>query len=157
FEGRDLDSVLLRVLRGDFPSPRRVNAMVPPALEAVCLKAMATVPAHRYASPRNLAEDIERWLADEPVAAYRERWGSRLARWAGRHKPGVAGAAALLVPAFAARAVGAILIEGARRGEAAARLREADQRREAEIARQAESQARREAESQLYLSNVALA
>ena len=90
--------------RGDFPPPRQVNPAVPPALEAVCLKAMATEPADRYPSPRALADDIERWLADEPVAAYREGWGPRLARWARRHKPWVAGAAALLGTAVVALA-----------------------------------------------------
>ena len=39
------------------------------ALEAVCLKAMALKPEDRYAAPKALAEDVERWLADEPVTA----------------------------------------------------------------------------------------
>ena len=45
---------------------------MPPALEAVCLKAMALRPEDRYASARALADDVEHWLADEPVSAYRE-------------------------------------------------------------------------------------
>jgi WD40 repeat protein/serine/threonine protein kinase len=157
FEGRDLDAVLWGVQRGDFPPPRRANPTVPPALEGICLKAMATVTADRYASPRELAADIERWLADEPVSAYRERWGPRLARSTRRHKPWVAGAAALLATAMVALAVSTVLIETAREAEATARGRESDQRRQAEAARRAEAQARRQAEAQLYLSNVALA
>src|SRR5262249_6941579 len=164
FEGGDLEAVLSGVQGGDFPPPRRVNPTVPPALEGICLRAMATRQADRYASPRDLADDIERWLADEPVTAYRDWWGPRLARWARRHRPWVAGAAALLASAVVALAVGTVLIEGARRGEKAARGREADQRRFAEVARhseagarQAEAEARRQAEAQLYLSNVALA
>src|SRR5262245_59811878 len=43
FAGRDLDAVLQAVQRGDFPPPRRVNPTVPPALEGICRKAMATV------------------------------------------------------------------------------------------------------------------
>ena len=57
---------------------------------------MAERPEDRYASAADLAEDIERWLADEPVLAYREPVPARLARWGRRHKPIVAGAAALL-------------------------------------------------------------
>ena len=40
---------------------------------------MALRPEDRYASPRALADDVEHWLADEPVSAYREPWPERLA------------------------------------------------------------------------------
>ena len=43
-EGRDLDVVLGKVRRGEFPPPRAVNRAIDPALEAICLKAMALVP-----------------------------------------------------------------------------------------------------------------
>ena len=46
------------------------------ALEAVCLKAMATRPEDRYPTPRDLADDLERWMADEPVTAWREPFGA---------------------------------------------------------------------------------
>jgi serine/threonine protein kinase len=80
FKGAEAREVLQRVQRGEFLPPRRVNATVPPALEAICLKAMALAPAERYASPKQLADDIEHWLADEPVAAYREPWLKRAGR-----------------------------------------------------------------------------
>ena len=48
------------------------------ALEAVCLKAMATKPEDRYGSCRALADDIERWMADEPVTAWTEPRTRRL-------------------------------------------------------------------------------
>ena len=64
----DVTALLDRVRLGEFPPPRKVNPRVPRALEAVCLKAMATRPEDRYASATDLAEEIERWLADEPVA-----------------------------------------------------------------------------------------
>ena len=71
FEGDDLGAVLRAVQEGAFPPPR-VDPSIDPALEAVCLKAMATSPEDRYATPRALAEDVERWSADEPVSAWRE-------------------------------------------------------------------------------------
>ena len=45
---------------------------MPRALEAICLKAMATRPEDRYATALELAADVKRWLADEPVTAWRE-------------------------------------------------------------------------------------
>ena len=110
FNDPDLGTVLEKVQKGDFLPPREVNARVPPALEAVCLKAMALQPGDRYRSPRALADDIEHWLADEPVSAYRERLPARLGRWARRHKPHVAGLAGLLVAAVVALAVSTLLV-----------------------------------------------
>ena len=54
------------------PAPRQLDPAIDRALEAVCLKAMAMQPEDRYAVPRALAEDVERWMADEPVSAWRE-------------------------------------------------------------------------------------
>ena len=48
FEDRDVDVVLGQVRRGEFPPPRRVKRAIDPALEAVCLKAMALRPEDRY-------------------------------------------------------------------------------------------------------------
>ena len=75
--------------------PQRLqrNPRVPRPLEAVCLKAMALKPSDRYADARALADDVEHWLADEPVSVYREPWTERAARWAKRHKAPVAAAA----------------------------------------------------------------
>ncbi|HEX8200508.1 MAG TPA: tetratricopeptide repeat protein, partial [Isosphaeraceae bacterium] len=86
FQGEPADRILERVRRGDFPPPRRVRPGTDPALESICLKAMAPRPEGRYATARALADDLEHWLADEPVAAYREPWGRRLARWSRRHR-----------------------------------------------------------------------
>ena len=69
--------MLRAVQRGEFPPPRQLDPTIDPALEAVCLKAMATRPEDRYSSPQALAEDIERWMADEPVSAFREPIATR--------------------------------------------------------------------------------
>jgi eukaryotic-like serine/threonine-protein kinase len=60
----DLDDVLERARRGYFPEPRRLRRTVDPALNAICLKAMALEPGNRHASPLELAGEIEAWLAD---------------------------------------------------------------------------------------------
>ncbi len=82
FQDSDVPSMLRRVERGEFDPPRRVWPWVDRALDAVCLKAMAVRPEDRYGSPRALAEDIKKWMADEPVSAWKEPRSRRLSRWA---------------------------------------------------------------------------
>jgi WD40 repeat protein/serine/threonine protein kinase len=118
----DVTALLEKVRLGDFPAPRQANPWVPRALEAICLKAMATRAEDRYASGSELAKEIERWLADEPVSAYREPMPARAARWGRRHKPVVAGAAALLLSAVGALSVGIVLIGQEQRKTEAQRL-----------------------------------
>jgi tRNA A-37 threonylcarbamoyl transferase component Bud32 len=97
FEVADARQVLARVQRGDFPPPRAVRPEVPRALEALCLKAMAQRPERRYGSALELAADVERWLADEPVHAYPEPLAARLRRQARRHPAALAATGALLL------------------------------------------------------------
>jgi serine/threonine-protein kinase len=110
FTERDLKPLLDKVRRGDFLPPRQVNPAVPPALDAVCRKAMAVRPADRYATAGELAEDVEHWMADEPVSAYPEPWTARAARWARRHRTLVTTAAALLIMAVVGSSTAAVLI-----------------------------------------------
>jgi serine/threonine-protein kinase len=147
FQGRQLSEVLARVQVGDFPPPRRVKRGVSPALEAVCLKAMALSPMDRYASPRALADDIEHWLADEPVSAYGEPGLARLSRWGRRHRATVASAALLLLTAVVGLALGLVAVEYERQ-------RTARERDDKEAALTAETKARA-AEAQAH--NQALA
>jgi tetratricopeptide (TPR) repeat protein/tRNA A-37 threonylcarbamoyl transferase component Bud32 len=90
-------ALLERVKRGEFPRPRHRKAAVAPALEAVCLKAMARKPEDRYGTALELASEVEHWLADEPVAAYPEPWTIRARRWVKRRRTLVAGLAALVL------------------------------------------------------------
>jgi serine/threonine-protein kinase len=110
FEDPDVFTTLQRVQQGDFLPPRHVNRLTPPALDAICCKAMALRMEDRYASPRALADDIERWLADEAVLVYREPLVLRLARWGRRHRSLVAAAAVLVTTATGALAVSTFLI-----------------------------------------------
>ena len=93
-EGEDIGERLRRAQQGDFPRPRQHDPSIDKALEAVCLKAMALRPEDRYGSPRLLAEELERWMADEPVTAWSEPWTRTLLRWLTRHRVGVTGVAA---------------------------------------------------------------
>src|SRR5206468_228648 len=67
------------------------------ALEAVCLRAMAQKPADRYPSARALADDVERWLADEAVSAHRDPLPTRAWRWVRKHRTLATSAAGVLL------------------------------------------------------------
>jgi eukaryotic-like serine/threonine-protein kinase len=96
-ENLDVDEILARVRRGEIPPPRQVNIRVPAALEAVILKAMAHRASDRYPSAQALAEEVERWLADEPVSVLREPPWERARRWMRRRRTTVAAIAATVL------------------------------------------------------------
>ncbi len=100
FEGDDIGEVLRKVQRGEFARPRQLEPAIDRALEAACLKAMAAKPDDRYASCRALADDIEGWMADEPVTAWREPWARRVRRWGRRNRTAVTAAAAAVLVAL---------------------------------------------------------
>ncbi|MGO9471251.1 MAG: protein kinase domain-containing protein [Isosphaeraceae bacterium] len=97
FMGENVREVLARAQNGDFVPPCRVDRSIPPTLEAVVLKAMARDPKERYSTARTLADDIERWMADEPTSARRERLDERARRWMRRRRASVMAAAAALL------------------------------------------------------------
>lgn len=97
FVSADVRKVLRDVQTGKFPSPRQIRRDTPRGLEAICLKAMALRPEDRYSSAHLLADDIEHWLADEPVAALSETPVERAQRWMRRHRTLARAAAAALV------------------------------------------------------------
>jgi serine/threonine-protein kinase len=103
FDG-DVADIIRVVQRGQFPPPRQLDPTIDVALEAVCLKAMALRPSDRYESPKALAEDLERWMADEPVSAWHEPWTRTVMRWLTRHRVGVTSAGAALLVALAGTA-----------------------------------------------------
>jgi tRNA A-37 threonylcarbamoyl transferase component Bud32 len=86
FRESDPRVVAVQIKLGGLRRPREVKPGVPRALEAVCLRAMAEKPRKRYPSARALADDVESWLADQPVSAYTESAWERLGRWGRLHR-----------------------------------------------------------------------
>lgn len=106
----DVHDILQRVERGEFERPRQIDGEIPAPLEAICLKSMALKSVDRYETARALADDLEHWLADEPVTALPDGIGDRLRRMARRHRGYVlvAGLAMLVVAVVSSAA--AVLI-----------------------------------------------
>ena len=123
--------MLRKVRRGEFPPPRAAHRAVPAALEAVCLKAMALRPEDRYPSASALAGDIERWLAEEPVSAWREPSALRARRWLRRHRTWLTAGAAAVVVALVAL-VATVTLQGRANRNCALAMREQQARRQAQ-------------------------
>jgi eukaryotic-like serine/threonine-protein kinase len=97
FAGKQAE-VLEKVKRGDFQPPSTGDHRVPRGLAAICEMAMKLQRADRYATVRAMADDIEHWLADEPVSTWREPLPVRARRWMSRHRGAVTtGAVATLL------------------------------------------------------------
>jgi WD40 repeat protein len=91
--------VLMKVLDEEPEPPRKVKPGVDRDLETICLKCLEKEPPRRYASAEALAEDLEHWLAGEPVEARTVGAVGRLQRWC-RRKPALAASVALAVAAL---------------------------------------------------------
>ena len=67
------------------PRPRSIDPRVPRDLETIVLKAIEKDPKARYASAEALAEDLRRFLDDQPILARRVGAAERYIRWARRN------------------------------------------------------------------------
>jgi tetratricopeptide (TPR) repeat protein len=100
FRGKTpLETVLLALDRQPV-RPRTLRPEVPRDLETICLKCLQKEPAQRYQSAADLADDLERYLAGEPIRVRPAGPAERLWRWC-RRRPAVALLAVALVLSLA--------------------------------------------------------
>jgi tetratricopeptide (TPR) repeat protein len=98
----------LGLVRQDEPvPPRRLQPTVPPDLETICLKCLRKDPGRRYAAAQELADDLRRFRAGEPIRARPVGVGEWLAGWC-RRRPGVAALLAALVLAIGVGGAGVL-------------------------------------------------
>ncbi len=110
FSAQPAVALLKKVVEDPPRPPREICPLVPPALEAICLKALSKDASARYATAKDLVDDVRRYVADEPVSVYPEPLLTRCGRWARRHKTAVAATAALLITAVIALSTSTWLI-----------------------------------------------
>src|SRR5205814_9932264 len=101
FKAASLYETLEQVMLHEPVPVRQLQPNVPQDLETICLKCLRKEPAQRYASAEALAEDLERYLAGEPITARPVRAVERAAKWVRRHPAG-AGIIGVSVAALAA-------------------------------------------------------
>jgi len=97
FNGHDRQELLRQIAFEEPKPPRKLNKTIPAELETIVLKAMEKNPVDRYGSAQELADDLERYLKDEPIRAKRPTLVQRARKWARRHKPVVGAAVVVLV------------------------------------------------------------
>ncbi len=114
-EGDATEQVLATVIDGQIPRPRSVHSNIAVTLESICLKAMAPEPDRRYRTARELATDIERYLADQPVSSHRESLFERLARFTRNNDALVRAATLALIVVTVTSFIAALLIDEQRR------------------------------------------
>ena len=90
YEGETDVEVLRRAIEGNLTLPRALRKDIPRDLEAICLKALARVPAKRYRTAIDLADDLRRFLDGKPTIARPLKWVGRAGRWLRRNDQVVA-------------------------------------------------------------------
>ncbi len=132
-------AVLQQIVEGDPPAPRRLHREIPVDLETICLKAMHVDPSRRYATAVELAEDLRRFLAGQPIAARPVGRAERVWRWVQR-KPAqatqLAAIAALLLCLGMGAAASALWLNRAYQQAKKDAVRIEDERQAAEQAEQ---------------------
>ena len=98
FQGKTVFEVLDQVRSRDVVPPGRVAMNVPRDLETICLKCLKKDPAQRYATALDLAEDLRRWQAHEPILARAAGPWERAIKWTQR-RPAIAAMVAVIVAA----------------------------------------------------------
>lgn len=136
--GTSTHEVRSQILNEPTPRVRADDAKIHPILDAICAKAMAKERSKRYDKARDLAEDIRRWLADEPVDCYREPMPMRAGRWLRRHRTWARAIAGALLIVTAVSVASVMVVDRARQAESLAKKR-------AEDSLQAEREAKAEA------------
>src|SRR5262249_5579674 len=132
---------LQQVLKDEPTAPGRVQSGIPRDLETVCLKCLEKDPRRRYASARELAEDLRLYLAGEPIRARPVSAGERALKRA-RRRPAPAALRVAVFLAVLGGAAGAVLY-GLYKDQQAALARQDAERKQRELDRQQEQQQRR--------------
>jgi tetratricopeptide (TPR) repeat protein len=125
FPGDDPHEVMRDIAEKEPVPPRKHNPALPVDLETILLKSMSKDPSSRYATAQEMAEDLARYLGDQPILARRPSLAALASRWARRHRGFVAAAAVVLLLGLVALAADNLRVE-AEQGKTKAALAKAN-------------------------------
>jgi len=129
------DAFYFRITTGMILTPREKDASISKLLEQIVLKAMQVEPSDRYASARELAEDIKRYVSDEPVHAYPESGLEKSRRWVRKNRT-LVGATMVMLLLVAMSSMGLWLVTAIERDRANLQTKIAEKaKEEAEVER----------------------
>jgi eukaryotic-like serine/threonine-protein kinase len=98
FAATTRQSLLQQILNQDPVAPRSIDRSIPPELETILLKLLGKRPEERYGSAQEVADDLRRFLRNEPILAQPPSFMDRVRKWGRRHPSYVA---ALVIVMFA--------------------------------------------------------
>jgi tetratricopeptide (TPR) repeat protein len=96
FAGKTPVEVFHAVIHEEPPAPRLVNPAVLRDLETICLKCLEKDPTKRFATAKEVADELHRFVAGEPIQARPVSRTERVWRWS-RRNPALAGFAAATI------------------------------------------------------------
>ncbi len=149
FEAGDRQTLLHQILNDEPYLPRTHRKSIPVELETIVLKAMAKSASDRYGSAREFADDLKRFLENEPIRARRATAAQRARKWAQRHPSVVWTAVLLCLLTAGGSLIGAELL---RREQ----LKTQQAYQQADAAYRSEKQRAREAEEEYRLARGAV-
>ncbi|HWE95284.1 MAG TPA: serine/threonine-protein kinase [Tepidisphaeraceae bacterium] len=134
-QGETREQLLRELESADPRPPRTIDKNIPPELQTILSKAGAKDPGERYPTARALADDLGRFLRDEPIRARPPTVLDRAVKWTRRHRPLAISALAMLVIIAVGLLVSTLMIAAAQRNTAAAYQAEQHKATEANIQR----------------------
>jgi WD40 repeat protein/serine/threonine protein kinase len=157
FDSPDRVALSEQIKTKEPPRPRTIDPRIPRDLETIVLKAIEKDPGDRYATAEAMAEDLRRFLEDEPILARRASAPERLARWA-RHHPSVAALAGVLTVVLLVATIASVLtarrMAGLARANELAKLAAQAAQKQAETQRGEVDRLRVRAEHHLYITRI---
>jgi WD40 repeat protein len=155
FDETDRSKLVAQVMRAEPRPPRQIDAGVPRDLETIVLKALERDPARRYGSAQDLADDLRRFVAGEPIRARRVNPWQRLLLWV-RRRP--AAAALFAVSGLTVLALAGLIVGGSYHLQLRAANEGTERALAAEsLAKKAEVEQRKLAERYQYFHHITLA
>lgn len=113
FDAPSSAQVAARILHDEPTLARKVRASVPRDLEVICQRAMEKSPARRFQSMGDLADELRRYLDDQPIRSRAPGPLARLGKWSRRHPALAAGA---VVASLAFAVITWLLVDASRAG-----------------------------------------